>query len=297
MKELVVISGKGGTGKTSVTAAFASLAGDMVLADCDVDAADLHLLLQPEIQNQGDFTGGKRARIDAQKCTACGRCRELCRFDAISLDFAVMALSCEGCGVCVWNCPENAISFTPQKNGDWYESNTRYGPMVHAKLGIAEENSGKLVSLVREKARNMAKERNKEMVLIDGPPGTGCAVIAAIGRTDYALIVTEPTKSAIHDMERVIKVCEFFKVPVMVCLNKHDLNDELAEKIKKFCDDKNIPVAGEIPFDRQFTSAQVSGKSIVEHARENITGPVKKMWQRIIKQLYETDGNPAGDKI
>jgi len=224
MKELVIISGKGGTGKTSLMAAFASLAGNMVLCDADVDAADLHLITAPRVKERHDFQGGHTAIINQDKCTQCGICQDLCKWNAVSDDFEVDSIACEGCGVCVYLCPEKAIDFPLNTCGEWFISDTGFGPMVHARLGIAEENSGKLVSLVRKKAKELADEKKLDLILTDGPPGVGCPVIAAIGGASGVLIVTEPTVSGKHDMERVVRLAAHFKVPAMVCVNKYDLN-------------------------------------------------------------------------
>ena len=281
MKELVIISGKGGTGKTSITAALASLAEKIVLADCDVDAADLHLVLCPRIVKQENFWGGKLARIDLQRCTECGRCREVCRFEAITTDYVVDAIACEGCGVCVWNCPVAAISFEPRQSGVWYFSETSRGPMVHATLGIAEENSGKLVTVVRREARQQAENRGAELLLVDGPPGTGCPVIAAIGGADEVLIVTEPTVSAIHDMYRVWQLARHFQVHALLCINKWDLNEELTGSIEKFAAENGLPVVGKISFDRQVTQAQVAGKTVFELGDYKLQDEFLELWQNI----------------
>jgi MinD superfamily P-loop ATPase len=285
MKELVIISGKGGTGKTSITGAFASLGEKMVLADCDVDAADLHLLLEPSIIRQEEFTGGKIARIDAEICTSCGQCRDLCRFEAITADFRVDEVSCEGCGVCVWNCPVDAISFEPRTSGTWFVSETRRGPMVYAKLGIAQENSGKLVTLVRRQARQLAEERKAELLLVDGPPGTGCPVIASIGGADMLLIIAEPSLSAIHDMKRVIQLAEHFQVKALVCINKCDLNPELSQTIVRFCQQHGLPVAGEIKFSRAVTKAQIQGKSVIEFEDSSLKNDLITLWGNVRRYL------------
>ena len=219
MREMIVISGKGGTGKTSLMAAFASLAENKVLCDADVDAADLHLIMEPEIIKRSNFKSGHSAVVHAAKCTECGLCRYLCRWQAISPNFEVDPISCEGCGVCVYFCPEQAIDFPENTCGEWFISNTRLGPMVHARLGIAEENSGKLVTLVRREARKLAEEKGLDLILTDGPPGVGCPVIASIGGADAILIVTEPTVSGRHDMQRVAQLAAHFKVPAMICIN------------------------------------------------------------------------------
>jgi len=291
MKELVVISGKGGTGKTSLTAAFASLAenhaknlaGKNVLCDADVDAADLHLLMAPETIRESDFTGGGVAVIDNEKCSECGLCRDMCRFDAVKKDFSVDSIMCEGCGVCVDFCPERAIDFPEKTCGKWFIADTRFGPMVHAALGIAEENSGRLVTLVRQQAQQLADEKNADLIVTDGPPGTGCPVIASIGGATALLIVSEPTVSGLHDMKRVAQLAGHFKVPVMICVNKFDLNLEMTGKIEKFADENNMLFTGRIPFDPVFTKAMVEGKTIFEYdGKSEVCKIVEKMWTDII---------------
>ena len=284
MKELVIISGKGGTGKTSLTAAFAALAENMVLCDADVDAADLHLLMKPDFRHRADFQGGGIAEIDPEKCVQCGQCLELCRFDAISQDFVVDPIDCEGCGVCVDFCPEEAIAFPIQTCGEWYISGTRYGPMVHARLGIAEENSGKLVSLVRQESAKLAEEQHRDLIITDGPPGVGCPVIASIGGAAGVLIVTEPTVSGLHDMERVADLAAHFKVPAMACINKSDLNPEQSERIEKLAADKGIEIMGRIPFDPVFIKSMVQGQNVVEYSPDSeISQAIRRMWERIIR--------------
>jgi len=284
MRELVVISGKGGTGKTCLTAAFASLADNTVLCDADVDAANLHLLMNPEIKKSTDFMGGSIAEIRSDACSECGRCLELCKFEAISDEFVVDPISCEGCGVCVDLCPEQAIDFPVQKCGEWFISDTRYGLMVHARLGIAEENSGKLVSLVRQQARTLAEETGRELILTDGPPGIGCPVIAAIGGATALVIVVEPTVSGLHDMERVADLAAHFKIPGLVCINKYDLNTEMTEEIEKVARKRNMRVVGRVPFDSLFIEAMVEGKNIIEY-RENsdAAAGVRNVWNEIIR--------------
>jgi len=284
MKELVVISGKGGTGKTSIMAAFASLAKNKVLCDADVDAADLHLLTDPEIKKRYDFQGGGIAVIDPDKCTQCGLCRELCRWEAISEQFEVDSIECEGCGVCVDFCPEQAIDFPLKTCGQWFISNTRFGPMVHARLGIAEENSGKLVTLIRQEAKKLAEKQNLNLLITDGPPGIGCPVIASIGGATALLIVTEPTVSGLHDMERVAQLADHFKVPAMVCVNKFDLNTDQTQAIEKLAKEKNMTVLERIPFDPIFTKSMVQGKTIFEYNTESTVGQaVKQLWRKIIE--------------
>ena len=282
MKEMIVISGKGGTGKTSVMAAFASLAENMMLCDADVDAADLHLIMAPEVQERQVFQSGNTAVINKDKCTECGLCRELCRWDAVGETFEIDSIACEGCGVCVYFCPEEAIDFPVDTCGEWFISDTRFGPMVHARLGIAEENSGKLVSLVRKEAKKLAEAKNLDLILTDGPPGVGCPVIASIGGADAVLIVTEPSVSGVHDMERVVQLAEHFKVPAMVCINKFDINTEMSMEIERFCQNKGLSFLGRIPFDPIFTKAMVQGQTIYEYNSDSNAGlAVGQIWERI----------------
>jgi len=291
MKELVVISGKGGTGKTSIVASFAALAKRAVTADCDVDAADLHLVLEPKIIRRESFSGGKQARIKPGHCTACGKCEELCRFDAIYFDgpgngrvdktFRIDPIACEGCGVCVWFCEEKAIEFGPAVNGEWFVSDTRFGPMVHAKLGIAEENSGKLVNTVRTEARKLAEQRGLEMVIIDGSPGIGCPVIASITGAALVLIVTEPTLSGQHDMDRVADLTRHFEIPAMVCVNKWDLNPQIADEIESLASQRGIRVAGRVRYDRAVTAAQLRRLSVVEHQQDGCAEDIRKVWNTV----------------
>jgi MinD superfamily P-loop ATPase len=289
MKEFVIISGKGGTGKTSLTAAFALLAERPVLCDADVDAADLHLLLAPDILQRHDFTGGKRAVINRQKCTQCGVCRDLCRFEAISPAFEVDAINCEGCGVCVDLCPENAVDFITQKSGEWFVSDTRTGPMVHARLGIAEENSGKLVSLIRRRARQLAEDNHHQLLITDGPPGIGCPVIASITGAEAVVIIVEPTISGIHDIRRVIGLIKHFGIAAMLCVNRFDINIELTEEIEQFAKAEKITVLPQIPFDQAFTLAMVEGKTLVEYAPDSATSKIlKNVWQSIITTAETT---------
>ncbi len=283
IRELVVVSGKGGTGKTSIAAAFASLAQNSVLCDADVDAADLHLLMAPTVKKTTDFMGGCLAEIRKNDCVECDRCRELCRFDAISKDYVVDSISCEGCGVCVDLCPEQAIDFTVQKCGEWFISDTRFGPMVHARLGIAEENSGKLVSLVRQETRKLAEERGHELILTDGPPGIGCPVIASVGGATALVIIVEPTVSGMHDMQRVAELAVHFKVPGLVCVNKYDLNIEMTEKIEAYSKARNITLLGRIPFDQIFTKAMIEGQNVLEHAPDSQAAEsIREVWKKIM---------------
>lgn len=282
IREIVVISGKGGTGKTSLTAAFAALSKNSVLCDADVDAADLHLLMAPDILEKTDFKGGFTATIRTADCTTCGRCRELCRFGAISEDFVIDAIDCEGCGVCVDLCPEEAIDFNENTCGEWYLSNTRFGPMVHARLGIAEENSGRLVSLVRQQARDYAEKNGQDLIITDGPPGVGCPVIASLGGATAVCIVTEPTVSGLHDMERVVRLAAHFKVPGMVIINKYDLNPDMSEAIETLARERNIVLLGRIPYDSVFTKAMIQGQTIVEYDGDStLSKTVAEIWTTI----------------
>ncbi|BHH84580.1 (4Fe-4S)-binding protein [Desulforhopalus sp. 52FAK] len=282
LKELVIVSGKGGTGKTSVTAAFAALAENSVLCDADVDAADLHLLMAPVVRKTTAFMGGSLASIRENDCVECGRCLELCKFGAVSSDFKIDPLSCEGCGVCVDLCPEGAIDFPVQQCGEWYQSDTRFGPMVHARLGIAEENSGKLVSLVRQEARKLAELKECEMIVTDGPPGIGCPVIAAIGGATALVIVVEPTVSGLHDMQRVAELAVHFRVPGLVVVNKFDLNPDMTEEIERFATEHNMQLVGRVPFDPIFVKAMIQGKSVLEYAPESEAAiALLDVWRRI----------------
>jgi MinD superfamily P-loop ATPase len=284
MKEVVVLSGKGGTGKTSIVGSFASLAKNKVLADCDVDAADLHLLLQPETQEKNEFWSGQVASIDEEKCTQCGLCQELCRFNAIK-DYKVDPLSCEGCCFCSHICPADAITMTDNMSGHWFISKTRYGDLVHARLGIAEENSGKLVALVRQKAKELAKEKNADYIISDGPPGIGCPVISSLSGADLALLVTEPTLSGIHDLERVNEVCRHFNVPALVCINKYDINESNADKIEDYCRQQKMETAARIPYDNAVTEAMVKGIPVVEYSRNGLYREIAALWDNITHKL------------
>lgn len=280
MRELVVISGKGGTGKTSLLAAFAALAKDKVLCDADVDAADLHLIMNPVIRERHDFVSGHTARIDPEKCIQCGLCRELCRWQAIDENFVVDPIGCEGCGVCHYFCPEQAIAFLPSTCGEWYLSDTRFGPMAHARLGIAEENSGKLVTLIRQEGKKLAEEKKRDLLLTDGPPGIGCPVIASIGGATAVLIVAEPTLSGRHDMQRVLQLSDFFNIPAMVCVNKFDLNPEQTKAIEHFARENDIEVLGRIPFDPVFTRAMVQGRTVFEYdSSSHGAEAVRRIWK------------------
>ena len=290
MKEMVIISGKGGTGKTSIVASFAALADKCVVADADVDAADLHLVLEPTIIRREDFSGGSRARIMSARCTACGKCAEVCRFEAISDDgpgnveadqtYRIDPIGCEGCVVCAYFCPEEAIEFAPVVNGQLFVSDTRHGPMVHARLGIAEENSGKLVSLVRTRAKAIAEERGLDLVLIDGSPGIGCPVISSITGADRVLVVTEPTLSGLHDLKRVSELTRHFGIETQVCINKWDLNRDITSEIEAQARQRGMRVAGRVRYDQGVTKAQIHARTIVEHGCAS-ADDVRDLWRNL----------------
>lgn len=284
MQEVVVLSGKGGTGKTSIVGSFAALAKNKMLVDCDVDAATLHLLLQPTIREKHEFWSGQVAFIDQEKCTQCGLCQEQCRFTAIK-DFNVDTLSCEGCGFCSHICPAEAITMKENMAGHWFISNTRYGSLFHARLGIAQENSGKLVALVRQQARQMAEENRADYIISDGPPGIGCPVISSLSGANLALLVTEPTLSGIHDLERVLGVCHHFAVPALVCINKYDINEDNTRQIEKFCLGQGVEVAARIPFDNTVTKAMVAGLPVVEYSRNGVSHEIEVLWELVSKSL------------
>ena len=295
VKELAVISGKGGTGKTSIVASFAALSRNSVLADCDVDAADLHLVLEPRVLRRNEFAGGNRARIKAGHCTACGKCEELCRFDAIFFDgpgsgvvektFRVDPVICEGCGVCAWFCAEDAVEFGPVVNGEWFVSETRCGPMVHARLGIGQENSGKLVSTVRTSAKRVAEERGLDLVIIDGSPGIGCPVIASVTGATLALAVTEPTLSGLHDLERVAELTRHFGIPTLVCVNKWDLNQQVCERIEERANEMGLALAGRVRYDRAVTEAQIRGSAVIEYAQNGCSADLRAVWSTVEAHL------------
>ena len=295
MKEIVIISGKGGTGKTSIVASFTALAAKCVVADADVDAADLHLVLDPTIVHREDFSGGSRARIIPAQCTACGECADICRFDAITCDgpgngssdhtYRIDPIACEGCGVCAYFCADQAIEFAPAVNGQLFVSETRHGPMVHAKLGVAEENSGKLVSLVRTRAKAIAQERGIGLVLIDGSPGIGCPVISSITGADHVLVVTEPTLSGLHDLERVSDLTRHFGIDTQVCVNKWDLNKNLTLEIETKARQRSLNVAGKVRYDHVITQAQIDKKSVVEYSRGGAAADIRQLWMNVSMTL------------
>ena len=283
MKEIAVVSGKGGTGKTSITASFAVLAQNLIVADCDVDAPDLHMLLHPQIMETQEFKGSKIAVIDKSRCTDCGLCREHCRFDAINHRLQIDPFLCEGCGVCVAVCPQEAASLQDRISGHIFLSRIKYGHMSHASLIPGEANSGKLVALVRQNARKLAKQKEIDLILIDGPPGIGCPVIASVTGVDAGLIVTEPTVSGIHDLDRILQLFSHFKIPALVCINKFDINRKNTEKIVSFCEKKKAEVTGKIPFNPIVTEAMVASKTVIEHVPRNLVSQaIEATWKRVI---------------
>jgi MinD superfamily P-loop ATPase len=272
-------------------AGFAALARDAVLADCDVDAADLHLVLQPEIQREEPFFSGREARPDPAECIACGTCADTCRYDAIVLTAEpdpvarVLPYRCEGCGVCVRVCPSQAIAFPERRCGTWFQSRTRHGPLVHARLDVAAENSGKLVTHVRSEARRVAAESRRTLVIADGPPGVGCPVIAAVGGADLLLAVTEPTAAGRHDLARVLDLAAHFGVPAAVCVNKFDLYPALADDIAATCRERDVPVLGRVPYDPLVTAAQIAGTSVVEQGSGPAADAIAALWRLLAARL------------
>jgi len=290
VKEIVVISGKGGTGKTSVTAAFSYLDGeDVITADCDVDAADMHLLLQPDFANHEDFFSGETARIIQDNCTNCGRCQEVCRFGAISFVddyYYVDPISCEGCGYCARICPTETIINDRPKVGEWYVSSIRTGSkMVHARLNIGADNSGKLVAKVKDEARMLAEKMNKKVILIDGSPGIGCPVVSSLSGASFVVLVTEPSVSGLHDLRRVYKLVENFKIPAGCIINKSDINSQINSEIKSFLNKNNIQLISELPYNEEFTKAMTLGKTIIETDNQLLTNLLAESWKSITNKI------------
>ncbi len=283
VKQITLISGKGGTGKTTLTAAFASLASGALIADCDVDAADLHLILLPESTSKEDFYGTKVAFIEENKCSACKACIEKCRFSAISDNFVIDTHACEGCGVCLFMCPGGAIIMKDHKAGEIYRSLTRFGPLAHAQLKIGEETGGKLVSMVRKNASEMAAMHGTDLIIIDGPPGTGCSVIASISGVDLVLIITEPSVSGIHDLERALEVADHFEIEAVVCINKYDINEENTALIEEYCRNKSVRVVGKLPFSNIPTKAMLEGRTVIEYADSFFARLVQDMWYEVVR--------------
>ena len=288
MKEIVIISGKGGTGKTSITASFAYLSEkNIVIADCDVDAADMHLLMKPEIARREDFYSSLEAVIDQDICTGCNRCFEVCRFDAISREnntYDVIHLNCEGCAYCEKVCPVDAIDMKQRLDGEWYISNTRIGkPLVHAKLGIGTENSGKLVATVKNIAKQIAEQYNKEYILVDGSPGVGCSVISSISGASFVVLVTEPTVSGIHDLQRVYELVKKFGIKAGIIVNKYDLNMNKYLEIINFAQKEGIEQIAEFPYDENFSKAQTLGITMAEFQESDIKEKLSDAWNKIIE--------------
>ena len=285
LKQITIISGKGGTGKTTLVGSFAALAENKVIADCDVDAPDLHLLLHPEIIEREEFKGVKVAVMDKTLCTECGICEETCRFNAIALTeesgYAVNHARCEGCGACVFTCPQEALTLKERVSGYSFISKTKYGTMAHAQLNIAEEASGKLVTVVRNNAQQVAEKEGCELILIDGAPGIGCPVIASLTGVDLALIVTEPTMSGLHDLERILDVTRHFGIDSIVCINKYDINEENSKRITAFCRQRGVEMVGNIPYDSVVTEAMVAGKPVVEFSGGVVSDAIKDVWRCI----------------
>jgi MinD superfamily P-loop ATPase len=285
MTEIAILSGKGGTGKTSLSAAFATLCKNPVVVDCDVDAANLYLILQPENYIRENFVSGHKAAIDYDKCTQCEQCVDLCRFDAISTihkRVTISETSCDGCMLCSRICPALAITMVPSDKSLWFVGNYRNGKMVHARLQPGEENSGKLVSVVREQARKTAKEVESELIIIDGPPGTGCPAISSVTGAHKAIIVTEPTRSGFHDMKRILQLTANFKVKSYVVINKYDLNESLATEIENWCQEQMIPVVGKVLFDPAVVDAMLNCKSIAEWEPQSVTTQeIISVWKRV----------------
>jgi MinD superfamily P-loop ATPase len=307
MKELVVISGKGGTGKTSLVASLAAFAKPIVLVDCDVDAADLHLVMEPRVLSRKDFLGGSKARIKPGHCTACGKCEELCRFDAIYYDgpgngrigrtFRVDRLACEGCGVCVDYCAEGAIEFAPAVAGQWFISETRCGPLVHARLGVAAENSGKLVTQIRRAAQQVAAKHRLGLILCDGPPGIGCPVIASLTGASLALLIVEPTASGLHDFERIAKLVAQLGVPAMLSVNKADLNAEVADRLESAARAMGIEPVGRVPYDPEVTRAQIAARSVVEVSQGAAAQAIRRIWHQVQERWKSCAASQAGGLV
>jgi MinD superfamily P-loop ATPase len=295
LKQIVILSGKGGTGKTSVTAAFAHLAANgagqprTVLVDADVDASNLELVLSPQVQETHEFKGGQVAVIDQELCEGGGVCAELCRFDAISEEngvYTVDPIACEGCALCFYQCPSEAIHIEEQVAGQWFRSQSRYGPLFHAALWPAQENSGKLVTLVKQQGRLLAMDEDRDLVLVDGPPGIGCPVISAAAGADLALIVAEPTAAGIHDMARALAMTEHFGVPSLVCINKADVYPEGTTEIEEFCEQKGLRVVGQLPFDTVVTEAMVQGLPVTAYRPDSpVSQALLAVWEQVLEEV------------
>jgi MinD superfamily P-loop ATPase len=296
MKEIVCISGKGGTGKTSLTAAFSHLAENKMICDLDVDAPDLHLILKPRISTTEEFYSGNQARIDPDRCNGCGLCEELCRFGAVSAvedGFEIDPLRCEGCKLCVAMCPVEAIEFPHRHCGRWFRSESRFGPVFHAQLFPGEENSGRLVALLKQQARQAAEQRGLGMVICDGAPGIGCPVIASLSGADLAVIVSEPTVSGRHDLERVADLCDHFQMPAAVVINKADLNADACKDIEAFCIKRGLDLLGAVPHHDQFVKAMIQEKAVTELEDSAVADQIRRIWSGIERRagLAETQSH------
>ncbi|MHA1974079.1 MAG: ATP-binding protein [Candidatus Hodarchaeales archaeon] len=294
LNQITVLSGKGGTGKTTITAALAQLSSpNCVVADCDVDAPNLHLLLKPQNISSDRFFSGKIAIKDSTKCINCGKCLEVCRFDAISATFDIDPVSCEGCGACAWICPKKAITMETQVSGTIYEAKSRFGSMVHARLDIGAENSGKLVNEVIRRSHDLAKKLDKDLVIVDGSPGIGCPVISSLTNATLVIIVVEPTSTAIHDMKRVLELVRFFKLKPAVIINKSTINLEQKQNIVTFCEQEDVTILGELPYDTEIYRAMVEGKTVIEYGLEGIAQSLNSVWSMIKETLFQkrTDNN------
>lgn len=292
MKEYIVLSGKGGTGKTTVAAALAHLAASekkIVLADADVDASNLELVVGAQVQEEHVFTGGKLAVIDGDRCISCGICDEVCRFDAIieGDPYAVDPVLCEGCAVCFYQCPEEAIGMEDALDGHWFVSRSRYGPLIHGALRAGRENSGKLVAVIKEQSRRLAEEHQADLLLVDGPPGIGCPVIASLSGADFVLVVTEPTVAGFHDLSRIVGVARHFQLPVQVCLNKADLSPTQSQEVTRFCAEEGIEIIGRIPFDPAVTQAMVQGRPITAQGNGPAVAAIGAIWERLRERLRD----------
>lgn len=285
MREIVVLSGKGGTGKTSFSTALAHLAEGKILADADVDAANLHLLLRPRVLGSAPFYGMPVAGINRERCEQCGQCAEFCRFQAIE-EFAVQPEKCEGCGVCIHICPRGAIERRPRQVGEVYISTTPLGPMVHASLAAGAENSGKLVAEVRRRAREMAREQNLALMITDGPPGIGCPVLSCLPDCHLAVLVAEPSAAGVHDLQRLLQLLEHFRVPAAVVINKWDIAVQRTQEIEQLCTKRRVPVLGRIPFDSTVFHALQQGRCYLDVAESPAGQATRQVW-KALQRLWE----------